>query len=220
MRQRHLFMVNLDGHGWGLDGNRYATIRGRALKAILEGSAEILPHAAQYHTVLWTAGAGKARLDGRQIEFQQFAELRRWRRVSTEKPLLFGVAFHQVYQFSGAARQAQIAQRLVIHREERGRRAELRRHVGDGCAIRQAQRTWALASKLYEAAYHAMLAQHLRHSQHQVGGRRAFRHRAREPHTDYFRRKQIEWLAQQHSLRLDAANAPAQDAQAVNHRRM
>jgi hypothetical protein len=61
-------------------------------------------------------------------------------------------------------------------------------------------------------------AQHLGERQHQVGGRDAGPQRAGEAHADHDRQAQHQRLAEHHGLGLDAADAPAEDAEAVDHR--
>ena len=72
--------------------------------------------------------------------------------------------------------------------------------------------------ELHEAPDDAVLAQDLGDGQHQVGRRGALGQLAREAEADHLGRQQVQRLAEQHRLGLDAADAPAQDAQAVDHR--
>ena len=53
--------------------------------------------------------------------------------------------------------------------------------------------------------------------QHEVGRGDAFLQRAGEVHADDFRREEIDRLAEHARFRLDAADAPADDAEAVDH---
>ena len=65
-----------------------------------------------------------------------------------------------------------------------------------------------------------MPAQHLRDGQHQVGGGDALAQRAVELHADDGGRQHVERLVEHDRLGLDAADAPAQDAQTVDHGRV
>ena len=65
--------------------------------------------------------------------------------VGSEQPLLLGVALDQVDLGFVAARQAQVAQRLVVDREQRRRRAVLGAHVRDRGAVGQPELAQALA---------------------------------------------------------------------------
>ena len=56
--------------------------------------------------------------------------------------------------------------------------------------------------------------------QRQVGRRHAFAQRAGQMHADHVRREEINRLAEHARLGLDAADAPADDAEAVDHRRV
>ena len=69
----------------------------------------------------------------------------------------------------------------------------------------------------HEFAHHALLAQHLRDGQHQIGGGDAFAQFAGELEADHFGNQHRDGLAQHRRFRLDAAHAPAQHRQAVDH---
>ena len=56
--------------------------------------------------------------------------------------------------------------------------------------------------------------------QRQVGGGDAFAQRAGQVHADHIRRQEINRLAEHAGFGLDAADAPADDAQAVDHGRV
>src|SRR5204862_91213 len=65
-----------------------------------------------------------------------------------------------------------------------------------------------------------LLAQQLRDGEHQVGCGRALRQRTRQPHAEHLRDEHRARLAEHRGLRLDAADAPAHHAKAVDHRRV
>ena len=119
--------------------------------------------------------------------------------------------------FGAAAAELHIAERNVIHREETAGGAELRRHIGDGCPVRQRQIGQPIAVKLDELADHAMLTQHLSHRQHQVSGGNALAELAGQLEADHVRDQHRHRLAQHRRFRFDAADAPAENAQAVDH---
>ncbi len=115
---------------------------------------------------------------------------------------------------------AQIAQHLVVDREERRGGAVLGRHVGERRAVGQRQRREAVAAELDETADDAVLAQQLRERQHEVGGRHALAQRAGHAHPDDRGRTELERLAEHDRLGLDAADAEAEHAEPVDHRRV
>ena len=117
-----------------------------------------------------------------------------------------------------AAGQAQVVERDAVDREEAAGGAVFRRHVGDGGAIGERQIVQAGAEEFDELADHALLAQHLRDGQHQVGRGRALRQPAGQAEADHVGDQHGDRLAEHGRLRLDAADAPAQHAQAVDHR--
>ena len=92
------------------------------------------------------------------------------------------------------------------------------RHVADRGAVGQRQRGDAGAVELDELADHAVLAQHLGDRQHQVGGGGALGQVAVELEADDARDEHRDRLAEHGRLGLDAADAPADHADAVDHR--
>jgi hypothetical protein len=71
--------------------------------------------------------------------------------------------------------------------------------------------------KIRRTADHAVLAQHVGGGQHEVGGGDAFLQLAGELEADDFGDQHRDRLAEHRGFGLDAAHAPAQHAQAVDH---
>ena len=82
------------------------------------------------------------------------------------------------------------------------------------------ERADARAEVLDELPDHADLAQDLGHREHEVGRRRALAQRAGQPEADDLRHEHRQRLAEHRRLGLDAADAPAEHAEAVDHRRV
>lgn len=162
-------------------------------------------------------GPADGRDDRGQVQLELLGEVRLGLRVQPEA-LLLGVGLDQRDLLLGAAGQAHVAQRLVVDREDRGGGAELRRHVADGGAVGEARGGDALAVELDELADDAVLAQHLGDREHQVGGGGAGLQLTGELEADDARDQHGDRLAEHGGLGLDAADAPAEDAQAVDHR--
>jgi hypothetical protein len=118
----------------------------------------------------------------------------------------------------GATGEPQIGERLIVDREDAAGRAVFGRHVGDGAAIGHRKRGHALAVELDELPDHALLAKHLGDGEHQIGGGRALGHLAEEPEADDLRDEHAHRLTEHRRLGLDAADAPTEDAEAVDHR--
>src|SRR6478735_5174289 len=78
----------------------------------------------------------------------------------------------------------------------------------------------AAAEELDELADDLRLAHLLRDGEREIGGGDAFLERTGEVNADDVRREEINRLAEHAGLGLDAANAPAHDADAVDHRRV
>ena len=119
-----------------------------------------------------------------------------------------------------ASRQAQVLERLVVHGEEPTGGAVLGRHVPDRRAICEGQPDKAVTEVLDELPHDTGLPQLLRDREDEVGRGGAFRERAREPEPDDLRHQHRHRLAEHRSLGFDAADAPAEHAEPVDHRRV
>ena len=71
-------------------------------------------------------------------------------------------------------RHGEIGDRFRIDREETAGRAIFGRHIGDGGAVGEREMVEARAVEFDEFADDALLAQHLRDGQHEIGRRDAF----------------------------------------------
>ena len=119
-----------------------------------------------------------------------------------------------------AAGEPEVAERLLVDREHHCRCAHLRRHVGDGRAVGQAEVAKPRAEHLDELADHADLAQQLGNGEHQIRGGHAARRLVHQSKPDDLRHQKVDRLAEQHRLGLDAADSPAQHPQGIDHRRV
>ena len=172
------------------------------------------------HAVLRAPRAGQARLDGREVQLERVGILGLRRLGRVEHPLRLGVSLDQLDQGRRPAGQLEVADRLGVDREQPAGRAVFRRHVGDRGPVGQRQTGQSVAVVLDELAHHPLLPQHLGDRQHQIGGRRPFRQRAGQLEADDLRNQHRHRLPQHGRLGLDAADAPAQHAQPVDHRRV
>jgi hypothetical protein len=120
----------------------------------------------------------------------------------------------------GSAGLAQVGERLVVDREKCSSRAVFGRHVGDRGSVGQRQRRQPVAGELDKRADDTVRAEHVTDHQHQVGRRRSAGQVAMQSNADNARHRLVEGLTQEHGLRLDAAHAVAQHAEAVDHRRV
>ncbi len=131
--------------------------------------------------------------------------------------LFLRVRLHERDVLVGPAGEAQVVEGDVVDREHRGGGAELRAHVADRCTVGQRHSRDAFTVELDELADHTVLAQLLGDGQDDVGGGGAGRDGAGELEAHDARDEHGHGLAKHGSLGLDAANAPAQHAQAVDH---
>ena len=140
------------------------------------------------------------------------------RGVGAEHALRLRVRLDERHLRLVASGEAQVVERHLVDREDRDRRAVLRTHVAERDAIGDRQVRQAGTEELDELADDALLAQRFGDREHEVGRRRAFRQTARQLVADDLRNEHRARLAEHRGLRLDPADAPADDAEAVDHR--
>ncbi len=178
---------------------------------------ERLVRTLQHDAVLRALGAGDGRHDGLKVEFQRIGEHGVRRFGMTEHALCLQVFRRQLDAVFLTAGLAQVIQRQVINREEAAGRAIFRGHVGDGRTVGNRQVVKGGAEEFDKLADNALLAQHLRDRQHEVGGGRPLGQLANQLEADHIGDEHGDRLAQHRGFRLDPANAPAQNAHAVDH---
>ncbi len=170
------------------------------------------------HAVLRPLGPGEARFDGGQIELHCLGVDRIGRRGRPEQSLLLRVRFDQPDARFVASRQPQVVERHLVDGANRDRRAVLWRHVPQRRAIGDGQELEAGPIELDELADDANLAQAFGDRQHEVRGRGTFRQTVRQAEADDLRNQHGDRLTEHGRLGLDAAHAPADDAETVDHR--
>ena len=119
-----------------------------------------------------------------------------------------------------AAARPEIVDRVLVRREEAAGRAIFGRHVRHCRPVFERQRVEPVAGIFDELAHHALLAQHLRDRQNEVGRGHALTQSAREPEADDLGDQHGNRLAQHRRLGLDAAHAPAKYREAIYHGRV
>ncbi len=172
--------------------------------------------AFQRHAVLRALRAGQGRHHVGEVELDELGEDRLGRR-GAEHALRVGIGLDQRDALVAAVRRVEVVDGLVVDREEAAGGAVFGGHVGDGGAVGERQRVEAGAVELDELVHHAELAQHLRHGQHEVGRGAALLELAGELEAHHRGQQHGQRLAQHHGLGLDAADAPAEHRQRVDH---
>jgi len=131
--------------------------------------------------------------------------------------LLPGIGLDQGNLLLAATGEAQVVAGDFVDGEHRGRGAELGAHVADRGAVGQRHRRDSLPVELDELADDAVCAQHLGDRQDNVRCRDARRDLAKQLEAHDPRDEHGDGLAEHGRLGLDAADAPGQDTQAVDH---
>ncbi len=199
-----------------LAGDRLGARRRIGAEHLAQAQARL----AQRDPVLRTARTREARLDRAEVELERLGIGRVRGALVVPEALLAGVGLDQLDLLLGAAREAQVAQRLGVDREDRAGRAELRRHVADRRAVGERQRGEPCPEELDEAPDDPGRAQQLGHREHEVGRRRTLAQGAVQAHADDLRQQHRHRLAEHRRLRLDPADPPAEHAEAIDHRRV
>ncbi len=137
--------------------------------------------------------------------------------ASRHKSLRLAVGLDQGDLCFVAPGQSQVAQRLGVHREEAHGGAVLRAHVGYGGAVGHRERRHAGPEVLDELVHHLVTPQRLRDGQDDIRGGDAGPRAAGEPAPDDLRHQHRDRFAQRAGAALEAADAPAEDAEAVDH---
>src|SRR6185437_4208042 len=119
-----------------------------------------------------------------------------------------------------AAGQAEVGQRLIVNREDGAGRAVLRTHVAESGSVRERYVRDPGTEELDELAHHSRAPQELRDGEYQIGGRAAGRQLAGQLDADDLRNEHAERLSQHGGLGFDPSDAPAENTQAVYHRRV
>ena len=189
------------------------------LEAVWEIGPEVLAEDGQRDPILGPARPRDRRIDGPQVELQCGVEVRS-RPGLAPHALGAGVALDEGESLLAPAREAEVGDRLVVDREDRRGRAELRAHVADRRPVGERQAGEAITNKLDEGADDAIRTEHLGHDEDEIGRGRAARQAARQPDPDDPRHRLIERLAEEDCLRLDPADPIAEDAEGVDHRRV
>ena len=211
-----------------LGGLHLAEVRaGRGLLRLRGHAGELAERVAERgaglldeHAVLRALRAGDGRLDGAEVELESVGVLGVGRLVGAVQALLLGVGLNEGDLVVGTAGEAEVLDRLVVDRENADGGAELGAHVAERRAVGERQAGQAGTVELDELADDALLAQHLGDGEHEIGRRRALGQAAGELEADHLRDEHRHGLAEHGRLGLDAAHAPTDDAQAVDHRRV
>ena len=173
---------------------------------------------AQWHAILRAAGPGQTRLHFIEVQFHDRAVVRTACAVGTPQSGGLGVGLDQRDLFWRPARKAQVPQRFLVNREDRAGAAEFRRHVADRGAVGERQIGQPIAKEFDELVHYALPAQHLGDREHEIGGGSSSPQAAAEPEADHFRNQHRDRLSEHGGFRLNAAYAPAQHAQTIDHR--
>ena len=173
--------------------------------------------AGERHAILRALGPGKRGHHLAKIERQRLGEHRVRGIAVAEQALRLGVSLDQRNAPALAPRCLQISERLLVDGEEAAGRAIFRRHIGDGGTVLERQIAEPDPEELHELADHARPPQHLGDGQHQIGRRDAVAKLTGEAEAHHLGDQHGNRLAEHGRLGLDAAHAPAEHREPVDH---
>ena len=194
-------------------GQIETALLGRSAEGGFEGAADL----REGDAVLRPLGAGQAGLDRAEVKLEGVGEKGIGGLIAAEEPLLLVVALHQVDQLTGAACAGEVSEAFGVHGEKAHSGAVLRGHVGDQGTVGQGDLREAAAVEFDELADYSLFAQHLGDGEGDVGRSGFGAQAAAEAESDHLGHEHVEGLAEHHRLGLDAADAPGDDAEAVDH---
>ncbi len=196
----------------------------QAVSAFIDWSTnniiEVFFHVRELDAVLWTFRSCQARYNRSQIQLDHICKFRINSICCAEHVLCFIVCFYEFNLFVCTACTPEICERFSINREEADGSAVFWSHVCYGRTVSQTDIGQTRAIEFNELADNAFLAEHLSYGQGQVCRRSAFRQTAGQLEADNIRRYEIKRLSQHAGFRLNAADTPSHNTEAVDHRRM
>src|SRR5690606_4550448 len=114
----------------------------------------------------------------------------------------------------------EIMQGTLVNREEAHGGAIFGRHIAYGGAVGNRKAGSTRPAKLDELAHHFLLTQQFSDGKHKVGGGDAAAQFALELDPHYVGRKNVKRLAQHSGFGFNAAHAPSNHPNAIDHRRV
>ncbi len=138
----------------------------------------------------------------------------------TPHALRLGIGFDQRDALFFAAGHGEVVDGFAVDREEAAGGAIFRAHVADRRTVGERHVVEAGAEEFDELGDDALLAQHLHDHQHEVGRGDAFLELAGQLEADDFGQEHGDRLAEHGRFGFDAADAPAENAKTVDHRRV
>ena len=158
--------------------------------------------------------------DRGEIEFEVHAVVALALDGDAPEFLGFVVIFESGDLSGGSPGADEVGDGFFVDAEEAHGGAVFGGHIGDGGAIDHGERAGTWAVEFDELADHLGFAKDLGDVEDDIGGGDAFGDGADEVNADDFWGEEIDWLAEHPGFGFDAADAPTDDPEAVDHRGM
>ena len=170
-------------------------------------------------TRLWDGRTRQRRLDAAKVDIDDIGETDALA-LASEGALQLEIRTGAISLGLRRAGAHKLGQGCLVDGEQRGGASVLRRHVGDGRALRRRKRGDAGTEALAHHAHDAAMAQSFGEGQRDVHGGNTRGEPPREANADDSGDAHGDGLAQGRCLGLDAAHSPTEDAHAVRGGRM
>ena len=165
-----------------------------------------------------TFGASHAGSDGGEVEFDDGGEVEGIFFGGKPKKILgLVVVLNELDKFRGASRATKVSESFFVDGKVSHGGAIFGGHVGDGGAIGKGELHGAWAVKLDKFTNDFVLAKDLGHGKGEIGRGSGGGEFPREIDADHFRGQEGEGLSEHTRFRFDSADAPTDDAEAVDH---
>ena len=181
---------------------------------------EFAPQFGHIDAVLRTLRSGDGGHDRGKVEFEQVGVVALVFVGDPEEILRLVVVLHRGAELFGSAGAAEVIDRLAIHGEEAHRGAVLGSHVRDRGTVRKRKSGRSGAEELDKLADDPVGAEDLGDTEGEVGRGDALGESAVEVNADNFGHEESDRLSEHAGLGLDPADAPTDDAEAVDHGRV
>ncbi len=185
-----------------------------------EKGVELFSEDGHVDAVLRALRSGDARDDAGEIELEEVGVVALALVGNTEETLGLVIIFHRGAKLFAATGAAEVTDRLAVDGEETHRRAVFGGHVRDRGAVGQGEGGGAGSEELDELADDAVLPQDFGDAQGEVGRGDAFLQFTVEVDADNLGDEEGDGLPEHAGFGFDPADAPANDAESVDHGRV
>ena len=184
---------------------------------IFEGRLEVRSDIGEQQSVLWSLWTGDAWEYGAEIKFESVGEFWIGCTWFPEKTLCFEVVLGELDLLLTSAGEPHVLERFGIDWEDSAGCPVFWRHIRDSGSVGEWHGFKARSEEFDEFTDDSLGSEHLGDGKNEVGCGGAFAELAREFEPDYVGDEHGDGLAKHRCFRFNSADAPAKDAETVDH---